>query len=113
MKNENILPGQLVPKEIRHEVYKEALKIVKNFNRNYGLTDPHLCLLLPCILWQLENYIYATPCGELIDYTETENMFPEIRDIAKDIECLELYQSQRKKQIRIQYLTNAINATQP
>lgn len=110
MKNENILPGQLVPKEIRHEVYKEALKIVRKFDYNYKLTRPYLCLLLPCILWRLDDYAKNSPSGNVWNEDDMELMFLEMRGVTKAIQSA---RNKIKQRIRIGYLQNAINATQP
>lgn len=103
MKNENIHPGDLVPEEIRLECYKEALEIVKNFDKQFGLSNPVVCLILPCVLWGLEDYEDDAPNGELWFFYHAPEMFPEIEGIQRAFKF-----SQNKKQTRIEFLEKAI-----
>lgn len=89
MKNTQISNvGILVPKEIRLEVYKEALEIFKNNTKKSDLnTKSGLCLLLPCILWDLENFLDKAPDGKHWSYSDTGKRFPELTDnVIEDIE---------------------------
>lgn len=79
MKNAHIKPGELVPAEIRLEVYKEAKEIIESgghslvYRGNYSL-----CLVLPCILWGLGHFIEDAPNGDYWDIIHAHPMFPEI-----------------------------------
>lgn len=50
-----------VPKEIRLEVYKKAKELIENWYKpnteNFGLINPQLCLILPCILYNQDHYL--------------------------------------------------------
>jgi hypothetical protein len=78
LRNINIIPSSLVPVEIRIEVYKEAMKIIKRGEPAHGLHFLELCLLLPCILWNLKHYCDDSPSGLMWYIEETPNMFPEL-----------------------------------
>jgi len=99
MKNENILPGQIVPEDIRLELYKEALEKIDLCSR-LGL-----CLYLPMLLWGLNNALQSAPNGEGWYWEDTEEMFPEMDGISRDMRvpyCID------PRNIRIQYLESAI-----
>jgi len=82
MKNQHILPNTEVPIELRKEVYREALtmlelnKVKFDFAKKYSCW---LCWLLPSILYDYDCYkdIYDK---NMIDFRDTGNMFPEIKD---------------------------------
>ncbi len=79
MRNEHIKPGDLVPAEIRIQVYEEALRIIRNNEVNpAGNNFYHLCLMLPVLLWGLDSYIENAPNGEEWTCIEIPTMFPEI-----------------------------------
>jgi hypothetical protein len=103
MKNTDILPGQLVPEEIRLEIYREALRQLDE-PLKYELEDYYLCLLLPCILWELEYYLDDPDSGSW-EYLQTKKMFPEIQGI--EIEVLNKEES-ALYDIRKRYLESAI-----
>lgn len=81
MENTNILPNTLVPDDIRLQVYKKAVKLILtkdeilSYRWAYGL-----CLLLPCILWNLPDYECSSPNDLSWDWRDTKNMFPELTD---------------------------------
>ena len=77
-KNIDILPNTLVPTEIRIDTYKKAIDIVKSGEPKHGIYPHGLCLLLPCILWNLTHYCDDAPCGDEWDYNDTSNQFPEL-----------------------------------
>mgnify|MGYP003442819381 FL=1 len=70
-----------VPKELRLEIYKKALDfyitggiIARMKPKNAGL-----CMLLPCILWNLEDYLDGNPNDDSDwSYHDTQIAFPEI-----------------------------------
>lgn len=87
-----------VPKEIRLQVYKEALEYYDKelYNILYNLITPPglctgyygigICLVLPCILWELHNYLSASPANEVWDYEDTSIAFPELsKEIISEI----------------------------
>ena len=97
--------GDEIPKEVKLEVYKKALEIIKEDKPLYGLNDSlYLCLLLPCILWDLKSFSYFQPNGKNWLYDYTKKSFQEInyREIQK------LKTSSNIKERRIKELENAI-----
>lgn len=106
MKNEHILPGQIVPENIRLEVYKEALQHVKNEIPKSRIAGFGLCLLLPCVLWDLYYYCDEAPCGETWAYYDTEKTFPEMKGIIQAVGKTKT--DEDLKRTRIQFLTAAI-----
>lgn len=88
MKNTQITRlGILVPSEIRLEVYKGTLEILENNIDKSGLDpDDGLCLLLPCILWDLDFWLGKEPSGGTWIYFETKKSFPELTNsVIEDI----------------------------
>lgn len=77
-----------VPKEIRLEVYKKAKELIENWEEeiNFGLQTPQLCLLLPCILYNLENYLDDSGNGETWSTCDTVLAFTEFTE--EDIEAI-------------------------
>jgi hypothetical protein len=108
MKNENISIHDIVPKKIRREVYTEAIKIIESGNPIAGLTSFGLCLILPCILWDLPTFLSETPHGTGWDSYDTRNMFPELTNKRiYYIETSSSCQEERNKQ-RIKVLTEML-----
>ena len=82
LKNASYLPGKKVRKRVRLIVYKNALKFIKaNYKSGHfsGLTsvDSGLCLLLPCMLWNV-HFLDPAPNTRHWSYYETTKMFPEL-----------------------------------
>jgi len=95
MKNSHIKPGQLVPAELRLEIYKEAKRSIEagDTNKKY-LSESNLYYLFECILYGSFNYSMNTN-------KDSKKMFPEFTsDI---IYCNNKHQS-------IYELTKAIEA---
>jgi hypothetical protein len=112
MKNQNILPSTVVPSNIRLEVYKEAIDLIQ---KNPAYVDSlGLCLLLPMLLWGLEDHLSAAPNGHYWNFEHTENMFPEMFGIVDEIRdvCLDTDDNKicflNRKVVRERYLSNAI-----
>jgi len=78
LRNINSTPATLVDVKIRIEVYKEAMKIIKRGEPAHGLHFLELCLLFPCILWNLKHYCDDSPSGLHWSVDETPIMFPEL-----------------------------------
>jgi len=114
MKNVDILPNQLVPIEIRLEVYEKAIELIEkdeNFARLNDTDDNNgypTCLLLPCILWDLNHYLDTAPNGQSYSFHTITQMFPEWnKDIVNSIILAET-----KKELnilRIKYLKQSVN----
>lgn len=68
-----------IPPEIRLLVYKKAISQIKRKTyTKYGLESAQLCLLLPCILWDLKSYTSFGPNN--YNWENTNNAFPEFTD---------------------------------
>ena len=117
MKNRNIKVGEVVPVEIRIEVYKKAIKIIEIGKICFGLTSPSLCLMLPCILWDLKHFLNDAHNGEMYCCDSAKAMFPELTDdVITHIEgnhrlTNKSYwsKSQPKNKVRLYYLKKFIN----
>ncbi len=97
--------GDEIPKEVKLEVYVKALEIIKEDKLVYGLEkNLFLCLILPCILWDLKSYFQYQPNGKVWVYYQTKKSFPEINYEA--IEKLKMSSAIKKR--RIKELENAI-----
>ena len=110
MKNEFINLGEPVPDELRLEVYIEAKKCVEQmlegtFNKYRAECDLGLCLLLPCVLWDLEDYCENSPADVDWDYNDTAKSFPEISEWIPKIESMEHC---RKNKVRLECIESAI-----
>ncbi len=112
MKNEHIKPGDVVPAEIRIQVYEEALRIIEKGERRYWLRENTLCLLLPCILWSLECFLDISPCGNKWFHTHTSTMFPELTDEVIEQITYE-HEPTAKNELRIEFLRSAILSLTP
>ena len=80
MRNENIKIGKNAPKAIRREVYAEAIRVIERDKIVYKLNCFPLCLILPCILWELDSFLDKTPQGEDWDQWDIPGIFPELTD---------------------------------
>jgi len=70
-----------VPKELRLEIYKKALDfyITGGMIARMDPKNAGLCMLLPCILWNLEDYLDGNPNDDSDwNYHDTQKAFPEI-----------------------------------
>ena len=65
-------------------MYKEALEIIEKDIPRFGMGSFSLCLLLPCILWDLKTASSLTPDGKHWDYIDTIIAFPELKSFLKD-----------------------------
>lgn len=91
MKNYDCTLGEVVPETIRLEVYKEALDFIENDREGYGLDKyDGLCLLLPCIMWDLNHFLSSDPNGYYWCWDETQYAFPEFGELIHLItECID------------------------
>jgi hypothetical protein len=72
----------VVPKEIRLQVYKDALDYYHTPKKDRRNWAEGLCLLLPCILWDLCHYLDDSIVW---DYDETSTAFPELEKHLSEI----------------------------
>lgn len=79
MKNYHKTLKKKVNKRTRIKIYKQAIELLKtnqpHFDMDKGLP---LCLLLPCILYQLDHYLQSNPDGTSFNYKDTPIAFPEL-----------------------------------
>ena len=75
----------VVPKDIRLSVYKDAIKIFERNEPAFGMNSKGLCLLLPCILYDLDHYLKNKKGGEIWSWWETEKAFPEIEPYINEL----------------------------
>ena len=74
-----------VPKELRLEIYKKAVEYYNNYNpqKDWGVAKTKgrgLCVVLPCILWDLVSYWEIPPhLTESWKHYDTQIAFPEIK----------------------------------
>ena len=127
MKNEHIKNlSQVVPPQIRVEVYEEAIKrteiAINNYDKKHDLPFGYsvgLCLLLPICLWDLKDCHQETPDGSwwhhydtLLAFTELgENMESLQQQLTNDFNDLSTHFTQRL-QIRINFLKKFIQQIQ-
>lgn len=90
MKNTHIQNlDEVIPADIRLQTYIDTLGYYEQRkwdeeDESEGYYGDGLCLVLPCIMWDLYNYLSNTPDGEYWDWTDTQKAFPELfRDIHK------------------------------
>lgn len=94
-RNVDIEITSVVPPEIRLEVYKDALMVIQSKNRIINSMfytknkmgrvlhegrSMGLCLLLPCVLWNLDTYMDKDPNGREWMFSRTWTAFPEIKE---------------------------------
>lgn len=104
MKNTHIRNlGQVVPAEIRLEVYKQALEIIQkqkdvfNLGKSYGL-----CILFPCCLWDLDDFLDNAPDSNGWSFYKTIKSFPELTDeMIKRITSKETEEKADKCRVRL------------
>jgi len=83
-----MLDNELIVKqsiETRIRVYREAVRQIENNEDNYSLGENYsveysLCLLLPCILWDLSHYLDDSPNGMSWLFSQTVILFPELKE---------------------------------
>lgn len=121
MANENIKFGELVPPDLRIQVYQEAIRVIDSgyavfelFSDNNGMRevrpDYQLCLLLPCLLYQPENWrcVFMEPGNTWI---KTSDMFPEIHAWVEEAQKLQPFvdsNSEIMNELRVNVLYGAI-----
>jgi hypothetical protein len=108
MKNEHIKSlKEVIPAEIRLEVYKEALNCIKNNINISGMGSYGLCMVFPCLLWGLDDYVNRTPTGDTWSFFDTKRAFPELTN--EVIDKIELQQELiDRNKLRIRYLKQFI-----
>lgn len=105
MKNSQIKNlKEVVPKEIRLQVYKDTLKYYGSLLEAPKKWGTGLCLVLPCALWGLSNYISEESMDLKWDFGDTPLAFPELNnDVLMDLQSINLEDFSRM-QARCSYL---------
>jgi hypothetical protein len=111
-----LLPSKLtldeeLPINVRIAVYKKAIKDIET--EEYIKYSPvsSLCIILPCILWNLESFNSNQPNGDMWITNETPTAFPELtEEVINKITFY--YPSHTKIPIRIKYLKGWIKQLQ-
>ena len=116
MKRKSLLPSshydenKVVPKKVRLEVYERAIEIIEKDKDGLRTIGTGLCLLLPCILWDLNRFTDCKPNGEPFRYKNTKCMFPELtKEILDEIKCSD---NISLDSIRLKHLNNFVNKLQ-
>jgi hypothetical protein len=105
MKNENIQSlRQIVPIETRLEVYKQAIKAIENNIVVSNMDSYGLCVLLPCLLWDLKLCTSVAPDGYDWDYEHTSIAFPELTSNRIQRIGMLMFSIQKQKDLRIHLL---------
>jgi hypothetical protein len=95
----------ILPKEVRLEVYKKTKQVILKNEDVFGLKrNYHLCLLLPCILWNLNYYLDYPTCDEYWSFSRTPIAFPELTK--QDIELIQ--ESEDINKVRLKLLNSYI-----
>jgi len=97
MKNAHIKPKEVVPTELRLEIYKEALE-----KTNWKTNETGLCHLLPMLLWGFE---YCLEAHNRLDHKfwDTKLMFPELSS-----ELHKIYRARNENLVRSNVLKRMI-----
>ena len=119
MKRKSLLPSshydekRVVPKKVRLEVYERAIEIIEKNEKQSQMSGHSLCLLLPCILWNLNRFTNCKPNGEPFRYENTKYMFPELTEkILDDIKHNSYIMNINVNDIRLKHLLNFVNKLQ-
>lgn len=113
MKNTHIQNlDEIIPKDIRVQTYIDALEYYEQRkwdkeDKSEGDYAEGLCLVLPCIMWDLYNYLSIAPDGEYWHWTKTQEAFPEL---GRDIHNVDsnMISKGKKNKIRMVLLRNWI-----
>lgn len=77
MKNTHIKNlHQVVPEKIRLRIYKKVLKDLEKTGRCKNSVG--LCLILPTVLWDLDDLLDKCPDGSFWSWRDTGKAFPEL-----------------------------------
>lgn len=107
MRNQHIKDLSIpVPVSLRIEIYKMAAAFIVGDTFSFGINTTWngrpqfpLCLILPCILWNLDEFTDPSPTGAWA-FTHTVKAFPELdADIIEEIE-----RSDDANKTRLEYL---------
>lgn len=101
-----------LPKQTRTEIYKKAISVYQKLlgiidkhddcipEDVYGMENKGLCLLLPCIYYNLKHYCrYPVIDGEkyIWEYEDTPIAFPEMKDVISKINGNSIEEKNRQR----------------
>lgn len=94
-----------VPIEIRKQVYEKAIEIIET-PYLFGKNSPrnHLCIILPCIVFKLNDFLDDLPDGTYYDCSHTPKGFPELTKVR-----LLQIENDRTNEFRKQILQEMLN----
>ena len=80
MKNSQIKNlKEVVPKEIRIQVYKDALRYYASLEEGRReIWGTGLCMVIPCALWDFSHYLDNESINMKWDFDDTGIAFPEL-----------------------------------
>lgn len=73
-------PIEKLTKKERLALYKRALECYLTKNFPSQLEGAGICMLLPCLYWDLNHFCDKSPDGVDWDYRDTKKWFPEIKE---------------------------------
>ena len=85
MRNTQYSPSQEVPIELRLQTYKEAIEIIEKGEHKFEMKQFQLCVLLPCIFWDLKTFNEDYKVKTYWFSEDTSIMFPELDNLLKKI----------------------------
>lgn len=98
--------------DVRFPIYKKALDLIQTAKldeKYYALPGDNLelCLLLPCILWDLKD-LFERPSGYNWYFRETKIAFPEIGPYIEELNSMSHveYKNKRRGEILQEILKN-------
>lgn len=102
---------EVLPVEVRREVYTKCIDILEEmldnptqsfFGANTKSDELGLCILLPCILYNLEHYLdKAKGKKENWWYGDTPKAFPEVKDYIDTVRYLGTLKGRNERRIEI------------
>lgn len=96
-----------VPTEYRLKIYELAIEYYENYEEISAENDrgEGLCLVLPCILWNLPTYHNSPPHQEFWDWGDSVVAFPELQKV---IYYFKSYKKRMKNPVPIRFRVNAL-----
>ncbi len=97
---------EVIPLEKKLLIYNKALNCLETKKYPANLLYGPLCILLPCLLWNLNSFLDRAPNGKIWNYLDTVVAFPEIAQGVKELIKLKC---EEREPLRIEVIKKAIN----